>query len=82
MSTGRPSRSRLPRSSRELIRDQHQCLIAGIAFDPDLILAAATPGTSDNYLGRRRSHQLLQWHHHALTRCSNGLIWSGGVSIR
>jgi hypothetical protein len=43
------------KSVLELIRNQHQCLVAEIAFDPEPISAGATPGTSDKLAQRNLS---------------------------
>jgi hypothetical protein len=43
------------KSILELIRNQHQCLVSEIAFDPDAIPAGATPGTSDKLAQRNLS---------------------------
>jgi hypothetical protein len=40
------------KSVQELVRAQHQCLVAEIAFDPAPIPGAATPGTSDKLAQR------------------------------
>jgi hypothetical protein len=38
-----------------LVRNAHQCLVAEIAFDPDVIAAGATPATSDKLAQRNLS---------------------------
>jgi hypothetical protein len=38
-----------------LVRNAHQCLVAEIAFDPDAIVAGATPATSDKLAQRNLS---------------------------
>jgi hypothetical protein len=43
------------KSVLELVRNQHQCLIAEIAFDPDPIATGATPGSSDKLAQRNLS---------------------------
>ena len=43
------------KSVLELIRNQHQCLISEIAFDPEPIRTGATPGTSDKLAQRNLS---------------------------
>jgi hypothetical protein len=43
------------KSVLELVRNQHQCLVAEIAFDPDPISTGATPGTSDKLAQRNLS---------------------------
>ncbi len=43
------------KSVLELVRNQHQCLLAEIAFDPDPIAAGAGPGTSDKLAQRNLS---------------------------
>jgi hypothetical protein len=43
------------KSILELIRNQHQCLLAEIAFDPVSIGTGATPGTSDKLAQRNLS---------------------------
>ena len=40
------------KSIQELVRGQHQCLVAEIAFDPAPIPASLTPGTSDKLAQR------------------------------
>src|SRR5205085_1576791 len=39
-------------SIQQLVRSQHQCLIAEVAFDPDTIPANADPSTSDKLAQR------------------------------
>ena len=39
-------------SVQQLVRSQHQCLLAEIAFDPDPIPAGADPSTSDKLAQR------------------------------
>lgn len=43
------------KSILELVRNQHQCLVSEIAFDPEAIPAGATPGTSDKLAQRNLS---------------------------
>jgi len=43
------------KSILELVRNQHQCLVSEIAFDPDPISAGASPGTSDKLAQRNLS---------------------------
>jgi hypothetical protein len=43
------------KSVLELVRNQHQCLVAEIAFDPDPIPAGRTPGSSDKLAQRNLS---------------------------
>ncbi len=40
------------KSIQDLVRGQHQCLVAEIAFDPTAIPGGATPGTSDKLAQR------------------------------